>query len=36
VKWLGPDLGEHNDELFKGVLGMSDDELRRLAAEGVI
>jgi len=36
VKWLGPKLGEHNDEVFKGLLGMSDDELRRLADVGVI
>jgi len=36
VNWLGPRLGEHNDEVFKGLLGMSDDEMRRLAAEGVI
>jgi crotonobetainyl-CoA:carnitine CoA-transferase CaiB-like acyl-CoA transferase len=36
VNWLGPRLGEHNDELFKGMLGMTDDDLRRLEAEGVI
>jgi succinyl-CoA:(S)-malate CoA-transferase subunit B len=36
VKWLGPRLGEHNDEVFKGLLGLSDDDLRRIAAEGVI
>jgi crotonobetainyl-CoA:carnitine CoA-transferase CaiB-like acyl-CoA transferase len=36
VKWLGPKLGEHNDEVFKGLLGLTDDDLRRLAGEGVI
>jgi crotonobetainyl-CoA:carnitine CoA-transferase CaiB-like acyl-CoA transferase len=36
VKWLGPKLGEHNDEVFKGMLGMTDAEISRLAAEGVI
>jgi crotonobetainyl-CoA:carnitine CoA-transferase CaiB-like acyl-CoA transferase len=25
----GPILGEHNDEVFKGMLGMKDDELNR-------
>lgn len=36
VKWLGPRLGEHNDEVYKGMLGLSDEDLRRLATEGVI
>ena len=36
VNSLGPALGEHNDEVFKGLLGMSDDEIRRLGAAGVI
>ena len=36
VNWLGPKLGEHNDEVFKGLLGLTDDDLRRLAGEGVI
>jgi crotonobetainyl-CoA:carnitine CoA-transferase CaiB-like acyl-CoA transferase len=36
VKWLGPRLGEHNDEIFKGLLGLTEDDLRRLAAEGVV
>jgi crotonobetainyl-CoA:carnitine CoA-transferase CaiB-like acyl-CoA transferase len=36
VKWLGPRLGEHNDEVYKGMLGLGDDDLRRLASEGVI
>jgi crotonobetainyl-CoA:carnitine CoA-transferase CaiB-like acyl-CoA transferase len=36
VKWLGPKLGEHNDEVFKGMLGMTDAEIQRLSAEGVI
>jgi crotonobetainyl-CoA:carnitine CoA-transferase CaiB-like acyl-CoA transferase len=36
VKWLGPRLGEHNDEIFKGLLGLTDDDLRRLATEGVV
>jgi crotonobetainyl-CoA:carnitine CoA-transferase CaiB-like acyl-CoA transferase len=36
VRWLGPRLGEHNEDVFKDLLGLTDDELRRLAAEGVI
>ena len=31
-----PALGEHNDEIFRGLLGMSDAELRALSAAGVI
>jgi succinyl-CoA:(S)-malate CoA-transferase subunit B len=36
VRSLGPSLGQHNDEVFKGLLGMSDAELRTLSAAGVI
>lgn len=36
VRSLGPRLGEHNDEIFKSVLGLTDDDLRRLSAEGVV
>jgi crotonobetainyl-CoA:carnitine CoA-transferase CaiB-like acyl-CoA transferase len=36
VKWLGPKLGEHNDEVFKGMLGLTDSDIERLASEGVI
>jgi crotonobetainyl-CoA:carnitine CoA-transferase CaiB-like acyl-CoA transferase len=36
VKWLGPKLGEHNDEVFQGLLGLSPQEIGRLAAAGVI
>jgi benzylsuccinate CoA-transferase BbsF subunit len=31
----GPGMGEHNDEVFRGLLGLSDDEMDALAAEGV-
>ncbi|NNM73097.1 CaiB/BaiF CoA transferase family protein [Enterovirga aerilata] len=36
VKRAGPDLGEHNDEVFGGLLGMGADRMARLAREGVI
>jgi crotonobetainyl-CoA:carnitine CoA-transferase CaiB-like acyl-CoA transferase len=31
-----PTLGQHNDEVLGGVLGLSDDEIRGLRADGVI
>ena len=31
----GPMLGEHNEEVFKGLLGLSADEYASLAADGV-
>ena len=36
VKHRAPTLGEHNREVYGGMLGCSDAELERLAAEGVI
>jgi crotonobetainyl-CoA:carnitine CoA-transferase CaiB-like acyl-CoA transferase len=36
VNSLGPTLGQHNDEVFKGLLGMTDEEIRKLGAAGVI
>jgi formyl-CoA transferase len=30
VRSFGPSLGEHNDEVYRGLLGLSDDDLRRL------
>jgi crotonobetainyl-CoA:carnitine CoA-transferase CaiB-like acyl-CoA transferase len=31
-----PKLGEHNDEVYRGLLGLSDDELAALRREGTI
>jgi succinyl-CoA:(S)-malate CoA-transferase subunit B len=36
VRSLGPSLGQHNDEIYQGLLGMSAEEMRQLGAAGVI
>ena len=34
--WPGPALGEHNEEIFAGLLGLSPSEMERLADDGII
>ena len=34
--WLGPDLGQHNDEIYRERLGLSEQELQALRAADVI
>jgi len=36
LKWLGPDVGQHNHEIFRDRLGLSDEELAGLKEAGVI
>jgi crotonobetainyl-CoA:carnitine CoA-transferase CaiB-like acyl-CoA transferase len=36
LEWLGAELGGHNDEIFRDVLGMSAAEIDTLRAAGVI
>jgi crotonobetainyl-CoA:carnitine CoA-transferase CaiB-like acyl-CoA transferase len=36
VDWLGPDLGEHNDEIFRGLLKLNDSQIAELKQEGAI
>ena len=34
--WPGPPLGAHNDEVYRGVLGLDDAEIAALRATGAI
>lgn len=36
VKWCGPELGQHNDEVFRELLGMDDAKLAALHEVGAI
>ncbi|KHL18984.1 formyl-CoA transferase [Mumia flava] len=36
VRHLGPELGEHNDDVYRDLLGMDDDQLTTLRDAGVI
>lgn len=36
VRWAGPELGQHNDEVYKGLLGMSDEDMAALKDSGDI
>ena len=33
---MGPTVGEHNAEVYGEWLGLTEDDLRSLAAEGVV
>ena len=36
IHWIGPDLGQHNADVYEELLGMSSEDLALLQAEGVI
>jgi len=36
IRWAGPELGQHNDEIYKGLLNMSDGDMSNLKNEGII
>ncbi|MGC5010407.1 CaiB/BaiF CoA transferase family protein [Streptosporangium sp. DT93] len=36
VRSAGPELGAHNDEVYGGLLGLTGEEIARLAATGII
>lgn len=36
TRWAGPDLGQHNNEVLKDRLGLSEGDIARLKAENVI
>ena len=36
LRWPGPQLGQHNGEILTGLLGLSDDEVAELAADGIV
>jgi len=36
VRWAGPELGEHNDQIYQGLLGMGAGRLADLREIGVI
>jgi formyl-CoA transferase len=36
IRWSGPDLGEHNEEVYLGILAMARERFDQLRASGVI
>ena len=36
IKWAGPGLGEHNGEIYRGLLGYDVSDLERLQRDGII
>lgn len=36
IKWAGPKLGEHNEKVYKGILGYSDEKIAQLKEKNII
>ena len=36
IKWTGPGLGQHNEEIYQGLLGYSSSEMERLRKDGIV
>ena len=36
VRWTGPKLGQHNDEVFREALGLSEEDLGGLRGRGIV
>jgi crotonobetainyl-CoA:carnitine CoA-transferase CaiB-like acyl-CoA transferase len=36
VRWTGPKLGQHNEEVYKRVLGLDEEDLTTLRARGIV
>lgn len=36
TRWAGPDLGQHNEEVLEGILGLSQSDVNGLKARGII
>jgi len=36
IRWIGPEIGAHNDEIYKKMLGLSDERIKDLKEKGII
>jgi crotonobetainyl-CoA:carnitine CoA-transferase CaiB-like acyl-CoA transferase len=36
IKWAGPKLGEHNEEVYRDLLNYSEEHMEHLTKNGII